>query len=77
MSLQAEVKALQAKERDFGKSSLCWLLQTTKGIDSGRSFCFAQLDNLKKQANQQATEYDRLATDYNKLTGSNSNKRAD
>lgn len=49
--LQAELKALQAKERDF--------------------------DNLKKQANQQAAEYDRLATDYNKLSGSNSNKRAD
>jgi len=34
-------------------------------------------DNLKKQANQQAAEYDRLATDYNKLTGSTSNKRVD
>jgi B-cell receptor-associated protein 31 len=34
-------------------------------------------DNLKKQAKQQAAEYDRLATEYNKATGSSSNKRVD
>lgn len=34
-------------------------------------------ENLKKQAGQQAAEYDRLATDYNKQTGAVSNKRVD
>ncbi|KAF8235129.1 B-cell receptor-associated 31-like protein [Tricholoma matsutake] len=32
---------------------------------------------LKKQASQQAAEFDRLATKYNEATGSVSNKRAD
>jgi hypothetical protein len=32
---------------------------------------------LKKQASQQADEFDRLATKYNEATGSVSNKRAD
>jgi len=34
-------------------------------------------DNLKKQSKQQAVEYDRLATELNKATGANSNKRID
>ncbi|KAF8604264.1 endoplasmic reticulum protein [Ceratobasidium sp. AG-I] len=34
-------------------------------------------ETLKKQANQQATEYDRLATEYNKSTGAVSNKKSD
>ncbi|KZV70555.1 B-cell receptor-associated 31-like protein [Peniophora sp. CONT] len=34
-------------------------------------------DTLKKQANQQAAEYDRLADQYNKETGKTSNKRRD
>ena len=34
-------------------------------------------DTLKKQANQQAAEYDRLADQYNKETGKISNKRKD
>jgi len=34
-------------------------------------------ENLKKQAKQQADEYDRLASEYNKVTGANSNKRVD
>ncbi|KAJ7699383.1 endoplasmic reticulum protein [Mycena rosella] len=32
-------------------------------------------DTLKKQAAQQAAEFDRLATKYNEATGANSNKR--
>jgi len=32
---------------------------------------------LKKQSKQQADEYDRLATEYNQVTGANSNKKAD
>lgn len=32
---------------------------------------------LKKQASQNSEEYDRLATEYNKATGSVSNKRVD
>lgn len=35
------------------------------------------LDILKKQSEGQAREYDRLATDYNKKTGSVSDKRKD
>jgi hypothetical protein len=35
------------------------------------------LDTLKKQASQQAAEYDRLATQYNKETGKVSDKRVD
>ena len=34
-------------------------------------------DILKKQAGQQAKEYDRLATEYNKATGAVSDKRKD
>jgi len=34
-------------------------------------------DIVKKQADQQAIEYDRLATEYNKATGSSSNKKSD
>ncbi|KAG9098205.1 hypothetical protein FRC07_010678 [Ceratobasidium sp. 392] len=34
-------------------------------------------ETLKKQAKQQATEYDRLATEYNKSTGQISNKKSD
>ncbi|QRV75115.1 hypothetical protein RhiJN_17832 [Ceratobasidium sp. AG-Ba] len=34
-------------------------------------------DTLKKQAKQQADEYDRLATEYNKSTGQVSNKKSD
>ncbi|KAL1413165.1 Endoplasmic reticulum transmembrane protein 3 [Vanrija albida] len=49
--LEAENKALQAKDRDF--------------------------DNLKKQASQQANEYNRLADEHNKATGSVSDKKAD
>lgn len=35
------------------------------------------IDILKKQAGQQAQEYDRLATEYNKATGAVSDKRKD
>ena len=35
------------------------------------------LDTLKKQSEAQAREYDRLATEYNKATGSISDKRKD
>ncbi|KAG8751245.1 hypothetical protein FRC12_012530 [Ceratobasidium sp. 428] len=34
-------------------------------------------DTLKKQAKQQADEYDRLATEFNKSTGQISNKKSD
>lgn len=34
-------------------------------------------ETLKKQAKQQADEYDRLATKYNEATGATSNKKAD
>jgi len=34
-------------------------------------------ETLKKQAKQQADEFDRLATEYNQVTGSKSNKRTD
>ncbi|KAG8740781.1 hypothetical protein FRC10_003890 [Ceratobasidium sp. 414] len=34
-------------------------------------------ETLKKQAQQQAAEYDRLATEYNKSTGQVSNKKSD
>ncbi|KAJ7058004.1 B-cell receptor-associated protein 31-like-domain-containing protein [Mycena amicta] len=34
-------------------------------------------ETLKKQAAQQAAEFDRLATKYNEATGANSNKRKD
>jgi hypothetical protein len=35
------------------------------------------LETLKKQASQQAAEFDRLASKYSEATGSVSNKRAD
>jgi len=34
-------------------------------------------ETLKKQATQQAAEYDRLAEQYNSETGKNSDKRVD
>jgi B-cell receptor-associated protein 31 len=34
-------------------------------------------ETLKKQAKQQASEYDRLAEQYNKETGKTSDKRRD
>ncbi|KAF8316413.1 endoplasmic reticulum protein [Clavulina sp. PMI_390] len=34
-------------------------------------------ENLKKQASQQAAEYDRLSTEYQKLNGATSDKRKD
>jgi len=34
-------------------------------------------ENLKKQAKQQGDEYDLLASELNKVTGANSNKRVD
>lgn len=39
------------------------------------TFSFAEI--LKKQAQQQQTEYDRLATEYNKATGNISDKKKD
>ena len=38
---------------------------------------FITSDTLKKQAKQQAAEYDRLADEYNEATGAKSNKRVD
>ena len=35
------------------------------------------IETLKKQAKQQAAEYDQLATKYNAISGSNSDKRKD
>jgi len=35
------------------------------------------LETLKKQASQQAAEYDRLATEFNKSNGLVSDKKAD
>lgn len=35
------------------------------------------LDTLKKQASQQATEYNRLADEHNRATGALSDKKAD
>lgn len=35
------------------------------------------LETLKKQSSQQAAEYDRLATEYNEVTGAKSDKRVD
>ena len=40
-------------------------------------FEFHSLETLKKQAKQQAAEFDRLATKYNEVTASNSDKRKD
>jgi B-cell receptor-associated protein 31 len=65
--LQAQVKALEVKERDFGEPPPCPL------VDRGADVTPAE--NLKKQASQQATEYDRLATQYNNATGQKTDKR--
>lgn len=38
---------------------------------------YSMLDIVKKQAEQNAKEYDRLAAEFNAKTGANSNKKAD
>lgn len=54
--LEDKIKALQSKDRDFGKC----------GKRSAEQWLTATPDNLKKQASQQAQEYNRLADDLNK-----------
>jgi hypothetical protein len=46
-------------------------------IDFLTGCVFFSIETLKRQAKQQADEYDRLATQFNQLTGANSNKRVD
>jgi B-cell receptor-associated protein 31 len=70
--LQAKVKELEAKDRDFGMFSV-----RTADQKYGPDARLCGVDNLKKQAGQQAAEYDRLATKYNQATGQTSNQRKD
>lgn len=47
-------------------------------LSSCAEYCFDLLsDIVKKQAEQNQKEYDRLATDFNKATGAVSDKRRD
>ncbi|WOO76848.1 putative protein [Vanrija pseudolonga] len=64
-SAGAEIEQLQARNKE--------LEDKVKALQAkDRDF-----DNLKKQASQQAHEYNRLADDLNKATGSVSDKKAD
>ena len=66
--LKTKLAKAEAKARDFGKL-LTFNHQPTNSHEDS--------EVLKKQADQQAAEYDRLATEYNKATGSVSDKRKD
>jgi B-cell receptor-associated protein 31 len=65
--LKRKLADSEAKNRDLG-SSIC---QSTLAMYSSST------DIVKKQAAQNAEEYDRLATRYNEATGQTSNKKSD
>ena len=70
--LKKKLEAAEAKTRDYGELPTSFPYTKTTRINSRYSS-----DILKKQAGQQAKEYDRLATEYNKATGAVSDKRKD
>jgi len=65
--LKKRIAELEAKDRDIG-----WLNQC-----GSTTLLISCIETLKKQALQQAAEYDMLATKYNEETGSVSDKRKD
>lgn len=65
--MKKKIAELEAKDRDIG-----WLYQY-----SSITLLISCIETLKKQALQQASEYNRLATKYNEETGSVSDKRKD
>ena len=67
--LKKKLAAAEARARDFGQ----FVNSCSLHFSDERSI----LDILKKQSEAQAREYDRLADDYNKVTGSTSDKRKD
>ncbi|KAG6868362.1 hypothetical protein C0993_004483 [Termitomyces sp. T159_Od127] len=69
--LKKQLALEQSKAKDFGQH-----LSLIFSILIGGS-CLPAIETLKKQAAQQAAEFDRLATKYNEATGNVSNKRVD
>ncbi|GLB44169.1 putative endoplasmic reticulum protein [Lyophyllum shimeji] len=68
----AKLKKAQSKGDDASKEIAELKKKLAEEQAKSRDF-----ETLKKQSSQQAAEYDRLATDYNKATGSVSDKRKD
>jgi len=80
--VQEEYSKLKKSTATSSKSTIANKDQTAQVEDLKTKLSALQakerdFDNLKKQAKQQADEYDRLATKFNEATGANSNKRTD
>lgn len=68
--LKKKLAASEAKDRDFGAFIILHPFFVSK-------LKMRASANLKKQAAQQAAEYDSLASKYNKATGAVSDKKSD
>jgi len=75
--VQGEYAELKKATATSGKGDQASQIASLKSELSALRAEDRDFENLKKQAKQQADEYDRLATEYNKITGANSNKRVD
>ncbi|KLO18743.1 endoplasmic reticulum protein [Schizopora paradoxa] len=68
---------LQKEMKDGGKGDQTKQIAELKAELAAAKAKARDFEVLRKQAQQQQTEYDRLATEYNKATGSISDKRKD
>lgn len=73
--MKKKLAATEAQARDFGKEVKFLLILML--ADAVLMLILGTAETLKKQAKQQAAEYDRLATELNKATGQVSNKKSD
>ncbi len=72
--LKQKLAIAEAKAKDYGTWQIILL---HSNLLFSPSSLRVPVDVVKKQAEQNAKEYDRLATEYNKKTGSVSDKRKD